>query len=155
MTAGEIIGWLFTGIAAAWLAVEKLLPYLAKSWVRSKQTEQEARQNRDTDAFKQTLGINEKLITFFIETIDKTRSQYESSYEKLGGRLDKVEIRLENIMTVISRTKTELEISTRERVQLDEVLSDIDVILHEIRAAQQAKGGNYDGTDNIGIDIDS
>lgn len=126
MSAGEIIGWLIAGVAAVWLAVEKLLPMLAKSWVRSKQAEQQFEQTRDADAFKQTISINETLINFFIE-----------SYEDFGRRLSAIEKKMENLMSVSARTKTELEISNRERVQMEEILSDIDVLLHEIRAAQQ------------------
>lgn len=119
----QILGWLVAGVIGAFGLVKVVLPYMAKAWVEAKRDQQEFAQAQQSDAFKQALNINETLIKFFI-----------SSFEQLTASINDIDKRLDAIGQIASRANTETTVANRERVQMQEMINDVDLMLHENRS---------------------
>lgn len=135
----QILGWL----AAAGMAVvgiaKVVIPYLAKEWAGAKRDQQEFEQSQHGDAFKQSLTITDTLVKFFIETIDKEREQTKELIKAMDELKSHNDRRFETIIQFISGAKTEISISRMDKSRFEEVLSDIDLELHEIKGAVGAR----------------
>lgn len=87
-------------------------------------------QKRDADAFSQTLAINERLVQVLIEISD-------NKIEDLGERLEAHEKIFYTISQHIGRANTAIETANRERVQMAEQQSDIEIVMNKIETSQQ------------------
>ena len=124
-TVGAIVG-LFTLYKTTYLPW-KLERDKAKQdhEIKASDDTREYYQTREANAFSQTLSINERLVQVLIDISDQ-------KYNALNSRFDEVEKILYAINQHIAREATNIEFSNRERVQMQEQLSDIDISLHTI-----------------------
>jgi hypothetical protein len=88
-------------------------------------------QNREANAFSQTLSINERLVQVLIDISDK-------KIEEINDRLDSHEKLFYQIQQHVARAQSAIETANRERVQVSEQQSDIDIELHTIKELLRA-----------------
>jgi len=89
-----------------------------KAELSDRQDTREFHQTTEGDAFKQTLLINDKLISVLVDNLRKN----ELLLEEWGHTLK----------PFLARLDTHLEIGNRELTRLQEVLQDIDLMYHEL-----------------------
>lgn len=83
----------------------------------------EHKQRGQSDSLASSLDILNRLVDNIIATNN--------------GRLSKVEERLSLVVGIVRSIEAQQKITNRDWSRLDEVLGDIDMILHEIRSAQR------------------
>ena len=88
-------------------------------------------QNREANAFSQTLSINERLVQVLIDISDK-------KIEEINDRLDSHEKLFYQIQQHLARAQSAIETANRERVQVAEQQGDIDIELHTIKELLRA-----------------
>ena len=110
---------LFSSIGTIWLVFSKII---LPNYLKNQQDKREFRQSTESEAFKQALIINDKLITVLIDTANNALNNYKM-----------IEAEVKIVREQLERIGTYVEIGNRDRVTLDEVLADIDLMLHEIK----------------------
>ena len=83
-------------------------------------------QKREANAFSQTLSINEQLVQVLIDISDKKMTE-------LNARIDSHEKIFYAIQQHMARGNSAIDTANRERVQMAEQTSDIDIELHTIK----------------------
>lgn len=140
---------------AVWAVVSELLPRAFDTWTKAKLKVQDSKIEADADtrdfqqqttgaAINNSILLNEMAFRALVDTIDRYDKSHDRDFGRIDARMTEVERRmgdwvtdvnktLDKIAVHIARSSTGIEISNRERAQLEEVLSDVDSMFHEIR----------------------
>lgn len=134
LTIEQIFTYIVAPIIAAGIGIWKIaIPAYIKMVDREEQAKiEEKRDNREyqqstqVSALKQVLENNQTLTHTLIDNYNRINQ----SIIELGKTIDALQI-----VKTISDVRTQIEISNRDRVRLEEIVSDIDNELHEIKSA--------------------
>lgn len=125
-TTARIIIIIGPAVYAGWLFYTKVIApakLKASDETRTAQISADAdtreyEQETNKGALNQVIVLNENLVKFLID------------------RYDKLVTTINVIPKIIGDAKTQIEISNRDRVRSEEIIADIDIMLHEIKARQ-------------------
>lgn len=138
MTVEQVITYIIIPIVAAvtgaivgiWKivipAIVKRIQLRDEAEIETRRDSREYEQGVQSNAFNQVIEINRTLI----HTLIDSHGKLETAITDLRKTLDGL-----HIPAIISDAKTQIEISNRDRVRMDEILADIDIELHEIKAS--------------------
>jgi len=118
-----IISLIITASASVWAIVKIILPKLIDAKIEHVKDVREAEQRKEenqqviqSDAFRQALTINDKLVAVLIQSIDANQKWQTG------------------LIPLISDVRTQMTIGNREMARLEEILSDVDIQYHEIKS---------------------
>jgi len=103
--------------------------------------QQEHLQGTQSDALKAVLGVNERLVTNLIEMSN-------GRFRDLEAQIGKLEDVIRPSLRMLADLKAQMQAVNRDWARVDEIVADIDLVLHRIEAA--LKIGEYGETTQRG-----
>jgi len=154
-----VIGWLVLGIVAVWTLARELAPRAFEFWTQAQSKGQDSKIEADADtrefqqqttgaAINNSILLNEMAFRALVDIIDRYDKGHARDFERLESRITELERHfsdwtsdvnktLDKVAVHMSRSSTSAEISNRQMAQTEEVISDVDVMFHEIKAILQ------------------
>ncbi len=151
-TVTYIILPILAGIGAIWALVAKVI---VPNYLKALSLEQQHQQSAEVSALSQVLSMNEQQGKALIEAV-QSFSQYKKEAAKLFDSLErKIEQSLMPLANVMAKSNTAVTVGNMERVRQEEILSDIDQQLHDIKALLEYNRGMISELHKIADIVDS
>lgn len=131
----------FAAIGGIWVLLKRLAPDWSNATIERMRDEREYQQRTQADSLSQVLKSQDLLIADLMEARRSERDHFHELELRFVGFLADVADKLNRLTAIQERTKGSQDMMMRDWSRLNEIVADIDMILHELKAATSATTG--------------